>query len=79
MREKINRLGGDIHNQNVRCRRCDTMQSGGFDPRYGILICANSLRNQGHLEDTLAHGSKHFQLSRPVLTNLQKWCMRMII
>ena len=56
MREKINQLGGDIHDKNVRCRRCDTMQSGGFDPRFGIKICANTLRNQGHLEDTLAHG-----------------------
>lgn len=59
MNEKINQLGGDIHSQNVRCRRCDTFQSGGFDPHFGIKICANSLRNQGHLEDTLAHGTSN--------------------
>lgn len=43
----------------VRCRRCDTKQSGGFDPNYGILICANQLRDRGHLEDTLAHEMVH--------------------
>ena len=33
-----------------------TRQTGGFDPEYGIQICANELRNRGHLEDTMAHG-----------------------
>ena len=56
MRENINQLGGDIHSGNVRCRRCMTRQTGGFDPEYGIQICANELRNRGHLEDTMAHG-----------------------
>ncbi|MCJ1237331.1 Mitochondrial inner membrane protease atp23 [Varicellaria rhodocarpa] len=59
MRERINELGGDIHRDNVRCRRCTTRQSGGFDPEYGIRICANELRNRGHLEDTLAHEMVH--------------------
>ncbi|MCJ1411329.1 Mitochondrial inner membrane protease atp23 [Ptychographa xylographoides] len=59
MRDKINQLGGDIHNGNIHCRRCTTAQSGGFDPEYGIRICANQLRNQGHLEDTLAHEMVH--------------------
>ncbi|KAI7093379.1 hypothetical protein KC352_g39881, partial [Hortaea werneckii] len=44
---------------NVRCRRCDSQQSGGFDSEYGILVCANQLRNRGHLEDTLAHEMVH--------------------
>ncbi|KAF2725885.1 hypothetical protein K431DRAFT_290380 [Polychaeton citri CBS 116435] len=48
-----------ITEKNVRCRRCDSQQSGGFDPQYGILICANHLRNRGHLEDTLAHEMVH--------------------
>jgi len=59
MRDNINQLGGDIHSGNVRCRRCTTLQSGGFDPEYGIRICANQLRNQGHLEDTMAHEMVH--------------------
>ena len=58
MRDKINQLGGDVHNGNVRCRRCTSRQSGGFDPNFGILICANELRNRGHLEDTMAHGTQ---------------------
>ncbi|KAK4629064.1 Mitochondrial inner membrane protease atp23 [Fulvia fulva] len=44
---------------NVRCRRCDTQQSGGFSPEHGILLCANQFRNRGHLEDTLAHEMVH--------------------
>ena len=64
MRDNINKLGGDIHNGNVRCRRCTTRQSGGFDPNYGIQICANELRNKGHLEDTLAHGWSSIMLEQ---------------
>ncbi|TKA31290.1 hypothetical protein B0A50_02135 [Salinomyces thailandicus] len=45
--------------ENVRCRRCTTNQSGGFSPEHGILLCANHLRNRGHLEDTLAHEMVH--------------------
>lgn len=43
----------------MRCRRCDTQQSGGFSPEHGILLCANQFRNRGHLEDTLAHEMVH--------------------
>ncbi|KAF2864393.1 hypothetical protein K470DRAFT_254046 [Piedraia hortae CBS 480.64] len=64
MKHNIDLLGpadgsASIHPGNVRCRRCETHQSGGFDPNYGILICANHLRNRGHLEDTLAHEMVH--------------------
>ena len=43
----------------VICARCDDTQSGGFDPQYGILLCANQMRNRGHMEDTLAHEMVH--------------------
>ena len=71
MRENINQLGGDIHSGNIRCRRCMIRQTGGFDPKYGILICANELRNQGHLEDTIAHGKSQMtpMLSRSMHIN----------
>ena len=64
MKHNIDLLGPEdgsasINEKNVRCRRCDTKQSGGFDPEYGILVCANHLRNRGHLEDTLAHEMVH--------------------
>lgn len=59
MRHNINLLGHDINSDNVRCKRCTTRQSGGFDAQYGILICANQLRNRGHLEDTMAHEMVH--------------------
>jgi inner membrane protease ATP23 len=50
------------------CRRCPARvaedgtvvrQSGGFSPEHGILICANEMRDRGHLEDTLAHEMVH--------------------
>lgn len=53
---------------NVLCRRCPARltaglqverQSGGFEPAHGILVCANEVRNRGHLEDTLAHEMVH--------------------
>ncbi|KAL8704616.1 MAG: hypothetical protein Q9201_002202 [Fulgogasparrea decipioides] len=59
MRQNINKLGADLHDENIRCRRCYTQQSGGFDKDYGIMLCANNLQNQGHVEDTLAHEMVH--------------------
>lgn len=59
LRHNINLLGQDINEENVRCRRCTRKQSGGFDSEYGILVCANHLRNRGHLEDTMAHEMVH--------------------
>ena len=56
MRENINRLGADINEDNIYCRRCDVRTGGGFDPRFGVRICANEMRNRGHVEDTIAHG-----------------------
>ncbi|KAL8783941.1 MAG: hypothetical protein Q9213_004271 [Squamulea squamosa] len=59
MRQNINKLGGDLHSENIRCRKCDTQQSGGFEKSYGIILCANHLRDQGHVEDTMAHEMIH--------------------
>jgi inner membrane protease ATP23 len=51
--------GPDIDSSNVRCRRCTTRQGGGFDSDYGILLCANEMRNRKHVEDTMAHEMVH--------------------
>ena len=72
MQKNIRDLNGDLNEENVQCRRCPTRrledgtedgvavrQSGGFDPRYGILICANEMRDRKHLEDTLSHEMVH--------------------
>ncbi|KAK6441678.1 Mitochondrial inner membrane protease atp23 [Oleoguttula sp. CCFEE 5521] len=48
-----------ITSDTVTCARCPTSQAGGFSPTHGILICANHIRNRGHLEDTLAHEMVH--------------------
>ncbi|KAG0156555.1 hypothetical protein PDIDSM_3736 [Penicillium digitatum] len=57
--ENIQQLGGDLYNHNIYCRRCTDRKGGGFDPEYGILICANEMKDQGHLEDTMAHEMVH--------------------
>ncbi|KAI1646162.1 peptidase M76 family-domain-containing protein [Daldinia loculata] len=68
MREKVEALNGRLDKDNVVCRRCPARltddgqvhrSSGGFSPDHGILICANEVRNRGHLEDTLAHEMVH--------------------
>ena len=33
------------------------MQTGGFDPEYGIQICANVVADKKQMEETLAHGN----------------------
>jgi inner membrane protease ATP23 len=59
MSDRITELNGDLNATNVRCRRCSTRQAGGFSPDHGIQICANEMRSQGHLEDTMAHEMMH--------------------
>jgi hypothetical protein len=68
MRDEVRKLGGDLDGSNVVCKRCPARltedgnvvrQSGGFSPHHGILICANEVRNRGHLEDTLSHEMVH--------------------
>lgn len=59
MRHNINLLGHDLNESNMRVKRCTTQQSGGFDPEFGILLCANKFRNRGHMEDTMAHEMVH--------------------
>ena len=59
MSEKTAELHGSLNSDNIRCRRCTRRQGGGFSADYGILICANEMRNRKHLEDTLAHEMIH--------------------
>lgn len=68
MADKVDALNGRLDASNVLCRRCPGIitedgtvvrKGGGFDPNYGILICANEVRNRKHLEDTLAHEMVH--------------------
>ncbi len=59
MSAKISQLHGDLDASNIRCQRCTFRHGGGFSPDVGIKICANEMRNRGHLEDTLAHEMIH--------------------
>ena len=57
MNQKISALGGDLHSGNIICARCTEVRGGGFDPNYGIQLCANRAGVEP-LEDTLAHGKQ---------------------
>lgn len=64
MKHNIDLLGpsdgsASITPDSVICRKCTAQQGGGFDPEYGILVCANQMRNRSHMEDTLAHEMVH--------------------
>ncbi|KAI5796649.1 peptidase M76 family-domain-containing protein [Geopyxis carbonaria] len=59
MLDEIRKAGGSLNENNIQCLPCDSMQSGGFSPRYGVLLCQNHLRDRGHTEDTLAHELVH--------------------
>ena len=59
MSDNISQLGGDLGKHNMRCRRCDVGQLGGFDPRFGIKLCANYIDTRSKLEDTMAHEMVH--------------------
>lgn len=59
MLSNVKQVNGEMTSENIKCMPCDTFQSGGFSPHYGILLCQNRLRNQGHTEDTLAHELVH--------------------
>ena len=56
MHQKVKDLGGDLHEGNIRCVKCDSSQGGGLHPNYGIILCQN---RPEPLEDTLAHGKAH--------------------
>ena len=57
MQDKIRNLGGTLDKTNIICRKCPQMMHSGFDPDYGILLCANHVRKKYKLEDAMAHGT----------------------
>ena len=66
MREHTQKLGADLNEHNVVCRRCATLTEGGaslkkaaFHKDFGILLCANHLPNKGEQEDAMAHEMVH--------------------
>ena len=56
MQEKLKKLGGELHEGNIVCMKCKTLKSSGFDPDYGIQLCANRLKTQTRVEDSMTHG-----------------------
>ena len=59
LREKARALGHDINESNIHCMRCPDSRGGGFDPDFGILLCANYRTSRSEVEDSLAHEMIH--------------------
>ncbi|KAK4960674.1 Mitochondrial inner membrane protease atp23 [Elasticomyces elasticus] len=59
MSDNIAKLGGVLDQNNIRCRTCSTGQLGGFDAKYGIMLCANWLDTRNKVEDVLSHEMVH--------------------
>ena len=59
MSENIQKLGGNLGKHNIRCRRCDEAMLAGFDPNYGVKLCANRLETKSQVEDSMAHEMMH--------------------
>lgn len=59
MMQHVEHVNGKLDKSNIRCLPCNRLQTGGFSPKFGILLCQNHLRDRGHLEDTLAHELVH--------------------
>ena len=56
MQEKIRKLGGDLNKDNIKCMKCTALKGSGFDPDYGIQLCANRSKKRSLIEDCMAHG-----------------------
>ncbi len=63
LQKKIRKLGGDLNRNNIRCMKCRALKGSGFDPDYGIQLCANRTKNKSMLEDCIAHGEALFSIS----------------
>ena len=68
--EKIRKLGGDLHVGNIRCMKCTAVKGSGFDPDYGIQLCANRIKTRGLLEDCMAHGRCSYVMICPMFAFL---------
>ena len=57
MTEKVDGLGANITSKHFPCNFCVDMKAGGFNPDYGMELCANKLSSQSHQEQVMAHGN----------------------
>lgn len=55
LRQQIAQTGPSIEREHIRCKRCTTNQTGGFDSNYGILLCANHLPSRKLVEGMHMH------------------------
>ena len=56
MTEKVDGLGANITPAHFPCNFCVEMKAGGFNPDYGLELCANKMNSRRHQEQVMAHG-----------------------
>ncbi|KAG4305813.1 hypothetical protein PORY_000723 [Pneumocystis oryctolagi] len=59
MTKHLDALKVKLSLDDIICRPCSEMQSGGFDPPKGIFLCQNKIQSKSHMEDTLVHEMVH--------------------
>ncbi|KTW27915.1 uncharacterized protein T551_02882 [Pneumocystis jirovecii RU7] len=59
MAKHLDALNTGLSLDDILCRPCVEMQSGGFDPSKGIFLCQNKIRSKSQMEDTLVHEMIH--------------------
>ncbi|KAL9130484.1 MAG: hypothetical protein Q9217_001356 [Psora testacea] len=59
MTEKVDGLGANITSKHFACNFCVEMKAGGFNPDYGMELCANKLTSRRHQEQVMAHELMH--------------------
>lgn len=65
MAEKISKLGFDVDSTNIiQCTFCDRVDprhrvGAQFREKVGIVLCQNSLRERGVMEDSITHEMVH--------------------
>jgi inner membrane protease ATP23 len=55
----MEKIGKVTQDPLIICTICDKKRSGGFAPKYGIVLCENMLQDKRQFEDTLAHELIH--------------------
>jgi inner membrane protease ATP23 len=59
MMNQLKLINCNVTAEHFQCQPCFRVNSGGFSPEYGILLCQDGFFNKKHMEDTMVHEMIH--------------------
>ncbi|CAG8603284.1 16588_t:CDS:2 [Acaulospora colombiana] len=59
MVNQLKLINCNVTPEHFQCQPCFRVNSGGFSPEYGILLCQDGFFNKKHMEDTMVHEMIH--------------------